>query len=658
MFNDFRERVRQNLKRLEAAGKILYADIDRDGIWEAYLSGFDDPIERQGHNCNCCKSFLRQYGGAVAVTEDLQVLTLWDGIELPAFAQAAANLRAHVLSKTVNGQFLVPSQSCGTEQNFDMKRQVTWTHFHMVVPRASVCCADEIDTQKARFRSSMQVFERLLKEIPVETTETVLDLIAQNALYRGAESKEVLTEVLSLQKAYRELPEESRPAFVLRKATHCRPGVLGLRNTAIGTLLVDLAAGEDLDRSVRSFETKVAPTNYQRPTSIVTPKMVEAAKAQLTELGLLASLERRFASPTDVTADNVLFVDRSHLTPKDVFDEVAKDTPVSAKSLGKVDTVTIEKFLSDIVPTVNSLELLLERRHLPNMVTLIAPTDPTSKSLFKWPNGFSWAYTGGVADSIKERVKAAGGKVDGVLRISLSWHNYDDLDLHVLKDRSPKICFSNKSSFGGVLDVDMNAGTGTSRTPVENVTWAKMPPKGMYSVKVHNFSRRENVDSGYTVEIEYDGTVWSHTVANSPSTQAFSAPIEFTFDPVTGVTMHTQLHVGSGPSTQKWGLSTDRFHKVTRAMLSPNHWGEAQGNRHFMFFLEGCVSDEKVRPIFNEFLTSELQPHRKVLETVGSRLEVAPSTDQLSGLGFSDTQRNDFLVRVGGSFKRVIRVTI
>lgn len=38
---------------------------------------------------------------------------------------------------------------------------------------------------------------------------------------------------------------------------------------------------------------------------------------------------------------------------------------------------------------------------------------------------------GSVADSFKEKVKAAGGNVDGFMRCSLHWFNYDDLDLHV-----------------------------------------------------------------------------------------------------------------------------------------------------------------------------------------------------------------------------------
>jgi hypothetical protein len=67
------------------------------------------------------------------------------------------------------------------------------------------------------------------------------------------------------------------------------------------------------------------------------------------------------------------------------------------------------------------------------------------------------------------------------LRVSLSWFNYDDLDLHVYEPAgrgvssfSDHINFGNKRGWtGGVLDVDMNAGHGHTRDAVENVVWMK-----------------------------------------------------------------------------------------------------------------------------------------------------------------------------------------
>ena len=81
------------------------------------------------------------------------------------------------------------------------------------------------------------------------------------------------------------------------------------------------------------------------------------------------------------------------------------------------------------------------------------------------------------------------------------------------------------------------------------------------------------------------------------------------------------------------------------------------GNKHYFFALEGCLNDGKARGFFNEFLVPELDAHRKVIEIVGAKMRTDESDKQLSGLGFSSTQRNSVLCRVSGAFSRVIKLT-
>ena len=81
------------------------------------------------------------------------------------------------------------------------------------------------------------------------------------------------------------------------------------RNTAIGTLLVDRADGMDMEQAVKAFETKVAPMNSKRPTSVITQKLVEQAVQNLTDLGLGGAIYRRYAGLSDVSVNDVLFVD-------------------------------------------------------------------------------------------------------------------------------------------------------------------------------------------------------------------------------------------------------------------------------------------------------------------------------------------------------------
>lgn len=91
-------------------------------------------------------------------------------------------------------------------------------------------------------------------------------------------------------------------------------------------------------------------------------------------------------------------------------------------------------------------------------------------------------------------------------------------------------------------------------------------------------------------------------------------------------------------------------------MNSPNHWKEEVGNKHVFFVIEGAKNDETPRGFFNEFLKDELTKNRKVFEVLGSRLKVEPSDRQVTGVGFSTTQRNSIICRVDGTFKRTVKV--
>ena len=92
-------------------------------------------------------------------------------------------------------------------------------------------------------------------------------------------------------------------------------------------------------------------------------------------------------------------------------------------------------------------------------------------------------------------------------------------------------------------------------------------------------------------------------------------------------------------------------------MMSPNFWdGHGVGNKHYFFMLDGCLNDGKARGFFNEFLKPDLDAHRKVIEMVGNKMTAVESDRQLSGLGFSSTQRSSLLCRVKGSFTRTINI--
>lgn len=130
------------------------------------------------------------------------------------------------------------------------------------------------------FRSTYEVFTRSLNTITPDAVAVVLELIEQNSLYRGLEFKKVVEEFQTLQNKYNKLPQNEKNAYIISHVKNS--GVVArIRNSAIGTLLVDLSEGVDLDTAVTKFEKVVAPTNYKRPTAVVTKSMIEAAQKKL-----------------------------------------------------------------------------------------------------------------------------------------------------------------------------------------------------------------------------------------------------------------------------------------------------------------------------------------------------------------------------------------
>jgi hypothetical protein len=388
--------------------------------------------------------------------------------------------------------------------------------------------------------------------------------------------------------------------------------------------------------------------------------MIAKAQEKVRELGIESALDRRYAFLEDITINNVLFADRTSRRAMNVFEEMSSRVQDKPQKFDKVEEIGIEKFVDEIIPTATSLEVMMENRHVGNLVSLIAPADPESKIMFKWGNRFSWSYTGDVADSIKERVKRAGGRVDGDLRCSLSWWNFDDLDLHMLEPGGNEICYRSRHNArtGGELDVDMNAGHGQTRSAVENITFPdrRKMPRGDYRLFVHNFCRRETRDVGFEVEIELDGQVFTFVYDKPVKNEERIAVATIGYDPQQGFKIEGCLPA-TQTSRQVWGVSTQVFSKANVVMYSPNHWdGHGVGNRHYFFMLDKCRNEGTARGFYNEFLLPDLDQHRKVLEMVGARMKTEESERQLSGLGFSSTKRDSLVCRVKGSFERVVKV--
>ena len=412
-FSDFARKVESTFQRLTKKQALFVADLDGTAFWEMYLAAFPEgtnPIfkTRTEHDCACCRHFVRRVGLMVAIS-DGKIHTVWDDAaeKLPGtYGTVAKALQQAVRNAGVRDLFRVKTKEArfGAIQtrSIDAAGKVTtWNHFHGEVPAAHLHATPEAVC--GDYRTTVQVFQRSLDELSPDAVATVLSLIESNSLYRGAEHKRAVVEFQKMQRAYLAKDEKARNLFVWEHATHA---AARFRNTVIGTLVQDLSEGQDLERAVSSFETKVAPQNYKRPTALITPAMVANAMQTIESLGLEPALERRLAVIGDISVNDVKWVDgASRPLMKegigDILMKAAATSQPASKDEERAEDITIDDFMARVLPEAQGMELRFEGRHTGNLMVLTAPVHPEPKQLFRWTNDYAWSYGGNVADSTR-----------------------------------------------------------------------------------------------------------------------------------------------------------------------------------------------------------------------------------------------------------------
>lgn len=634
----------------------------KDRLWETYLTSFPEgtnPIFRVNteHDCACCRNFIKNIGNAVAIRGN-EVLTVWDvrGLESP-YKEVAAAMHDFVASKKITGVFRRSEAQYGkdfTRETMPDGKVHRWNHFHATL--TSKHHTRDVGSVLGEINATIQVFTRGLEDFTPEAFKTVLDLIKAKALYRGEEHLEKIKHFQKLCKQYQELPTaKDKLLFVY---TNYTIPYAKFRNEAIGTLFKDLCSmvpveeGSTemkqeftLEEAVGRFEFKVAGPNYKRTTALITPRMVEDAMKTIKELDLEDALVRRYAKLSDVSVNNVLWVNNAAKSKMKggigaVLMETARANTAVDLDRRNAEPISIDEFMAKVLPKATDMQMFVKNNHLGNFMSLTAPVHDDVKPLFKWDNNFAWSYDGDITDSIREKVKKAGGNVDGKLRFSLAWFNTDDLDLHVKTPNGEHISFRDRHGQGGVLDVDANGMDGIRPDPVENVAF-NAPKDGVYRVWVNQYSKRQNNDVGFVMQVASDGQIKEYNFAHPVSGDVQVGTFTVKDGVIVKVSAVDDRIKADGISKEKWGVNTEQFVPVQTIMYSPNYWDDnATGNKHWFFMLDGCKNPEPTRGIYNEFLQGHLDKHRKVFEVLGDKTKCPAADEQLSGLGFSST-RND-----------------
>lgn len=699
------EKLQEQFDKMCLTGKLFKSSVVGDTIWNVYIDSFDnDPIfrdpESSFNNCNLCKNFIRRYGNIIAIDENLDIMTMFDIDVDEQYKNSFKAVSELIKNDTISDIFIesyeelkkLPYEQCsknqskyklGLAKNSKIYTKEEAEKFGVVIPgevytfnhlHVSINSQFIDDTNKsvssliAPFRDSKHVFKRAMKEISLETLILVKDLILQDSILDGKSHLHKIESMIPLKSEFDMIDDDEykKDNWCWLKSYDFKYAMF--KNELIGVLCSDISSGVDLNKACMDWNKRVDPRNYMKATAPITKLQIEQAKKFIQENGYEESFTRRCATIDDIKASDILHVNsgKGEIKNVSIFDNITPTNKKSKYNFDDIAEVTIDKFLEDILPGCSSVELFLFNSYKNNMVTLTTAENKDSKKIFKWDNNYSWTYAGNLAgkSQIKEAVKAVGGFVDAPFRFSIMWNedgrDICDLDAHAIQPDGIHIYYGSykdrPTEIGGMLDIDMIR---PSRVGVENIFWSDKSKliDGTYKFSINNFDGRDN--KGFKCEIVFDNKVYSYVYEKPLFGTVNVANVILKDGKIETISHHIPCSNSINESINIYGLDSNNFYNVNLVCLSPNHWNNNVGNKHYFFFLDGCKSpDNNIRSFHNENIINELLEHRKVLEVLGTTLKVESTDNQLSGVGFNATVRDEVILRVKGSFNRIIKVKI
>jgi Ca-activated chloride channel family protein len=230
-------------------------------------------------------------------------------------------------------------------------------------------------------------------------------------------------------------------------------------------------------------------------------------------------------------------------------------------------------------------------------------------------------------DEFSARLAQSDARI-GDIRISLTWNNRNDLDLHVVTPAGEEINFNNpQDSFGGRLDTDRNL-YGETLRPVENVYWpenAALP--GNYRVFVRNYAsyEPESAITPFQVEIKngkdylyFDGVVRGSGRASTTTVCSF----EYSgYDALDRLKRMVELRSQQGIFLSTLGLGRDFDRELLRALAQSGQGASRSLNSRAMVedLFRADREFERIAVVAAENLELELEftPGIEIVEVLG-----------------------------------------
>jgi len=423
-------------KRFTSAvvGRKYVFTTDAVGLWYLYLSSLPETGGfRQRHNCHACKSFIEKYGGLVSIDPEFGTQTplFWavskvPGVLLTPYDVAFTALAVKVRRAKVTGVFFSGTANWGNPVTNHKS-----VYHHLAVDAVDLrdgSVSDQKDAAQtpgqlmADYHERYNTVQHALADTTVNVLKEAVCVFESEALYRSEKFLEPVKWLLDRKRGQDNYvlgePWKIKRNLLWSAVAEAPVGFTHPRASVIWPLLEDIKAGTPFDEMKRKFHAMVAPLQYQRLQAAPSEGTVKQAEVLFEKMGLAPALERRFARLEDiiehavwtpasmihaahcrVSSNAACTCDGVDFTSKGVFAHL--DTKNSRKTtVPQVDlpvkVVTLEKFMRDVIPEAEQLELNAPNYGRYSAMTTAVHAD--APQILKWSNPVAWyVYVGGSA---------------------------------------------------------------------------------------------------------------------------------------------------------------------------------------------------------------------------------------------------------------------
>ena len=424
MYDEYLQRIQQRFLANIKGGQPLFTTNATD-LWETYLWSFSEDV-RQFHNCHVCKTFIARFGGLVTIDQQGRSSSaIWHEDDAPNDYKSTVSQMVKMLARAkVTGVFL------SSEKVWGLPVTGVWRHFAVTPPKESVYRRSVLTAGQAVAEKKQDFLNMItaLKEFTPEAIDQAVSLLKTDSLYRSEKCLGAAEWLADLHKLRGEAKGVHAKNNILWYAVATAPpGFCHPRSSMIGTLLEDISSGLSFAEVSRRFKEKMHPLQYQRPQAAPSSGTIAQAEKLVEQMGIAASLQRRFArldeveaiwKPTAPEASPATPGVFSHLKPK-----------ASTPALGGTDappiTMTWEKFARTVLPEVEEIEYLVKASDSFNV--LVTAADPEAPPILQWDkvdrrNPVSWYFWHGGAPASQFRLAPGFCKVSAVTLKPSMWY--------------------------------------------------------------------------------------------------------------------------------------------------------------------------------------------------------------------------------------------